>query len=159
MAPLPLSLQYKGRRQRPCGQLQASGADSCVCRRDDITDAGRCDQLLKTVVIGFGRLDVIVTYVEIFAGGNAGGIVACKNWQNFLPQILAHRFVHAAVPRCPHIAGRPAWGGVINFGAARCGARVRPGENLGLRQQPRPRCPVAFVPFVGARGKPRTGSP
>src|SRR5229473_852855 len=57
-----IAIAYRSNKvaaQQTLRQLQASGAD-CVAVETDITDAGRCDQLIKTVVDRFGRLDVIV---------------------------------------------------------------------------------------------------
>src|SRR5207237_9873979 len=67
-----MAIAYRSNKvaaQQTLRQLQASGAD-CVAVETDITDAGRCDQLIKTVVDRFGRLDIIINNVGVFRWGN-----------------------------------------------------------------------------------------
>src|SRR5258707_5169667 len=71
-----MAIAYRSNKvaaQQTLRQLQASGAD-CVAVETDITDAGRCDQLIKTVVDRFGRLDVIVNNVGDFRWGTLGNL-------------------------------------------------------------------------------------
>src|SRR5277367_7083972 len=49
----------KAAAQQALRQLQAGGAD-CVAVETDISDAARAEQLVKTVVERFGRLDIVV---------------------------------------------------------------------------------------------------
>src|SRR2546421_7785967 len=52
-----MAIAYRSNKvaaQQALRQLQAHGAD-CVAVETDITDPGRCDQLIKTVVDRFGR--------------------------------------------------------------------------------------------------------
>src|SRR5260370_7503201 len=58
----------KAAAQQTLLQLQASGAD-CVAVETDITDAPRAEQLLRTVVDRFGRIDVVVNNVGDFRWG------------------------------------------------------------------------------------------
>src|SRR5437879_11978433 len=54
-----MAIAYRSNKvaaQQTLRQLQATGVD-CVAVETDITDAGRCDQLIKTVADRFGRLD------------------------------------------------------------------------------------------------------
>src|SRR5690349_24424235 len=48
--------------------LQAGGVD-CVAIESDITNAGRAEQLVKTVLDRYGRLDVLVNNVGDFRWG------------------------------------------------------------------------------------------
>src|SRR6267154_1100757 len=76
-----MAIAYRSNKvaaQQTLRQLQANGAD-CVAVETDITDAGRCEQLIKTVVDRFGRLDVIVNNVGDFRWGriiNMGAVGA-----------------------------------------------------------------------------------
>src|SRR5204862_2414171 len=66
-----MAIAYRSNKvaaQQTLRLLQANGVD-CVAVDTDITDAGRCDQLIKTVVDRFGRLDVIVDTVREFLWG------------------------------------------------------------------------------------------
>src|SRR6266566_1478587 len=66
-----MALAYRSNKvaaQQTLRQLQATGVD-CVAVETDITDAGRCDQLIKTVADRFGRLDIIVNNVGDFRWG------------------------------------------------------------------------------------------
>ena len=65
-----IAIAYRSNKvaaQQTLRQLQAGGAD-CVAVETDITDSNRCDQLIKTVVDRYGRLDIVVNNVAIFAG-------------------------------------------------------------------------------------------
>src|SRR6266700_1108003 len=66
-----MAIAYRSNKvaaQQTLRQLQANGVD-CVAVETDITDAGRCDQLIKTVADRFGRLDIIVNNVGDFRWG------------------------------------------------------------------------------------------
>jgi NAD(P)-dependent dehydrogenase (short-subunit alcohol dehydrogenase family) len=54
--------------QQTLRQLQANGTD-CVAVEIDINDAARSEELLRTVVDRFGRLDVLVNNVGDFRWG------------------------------------------------------------------------------------------
>src|SRR4030081_293620 len=58
----------KSAAQQALRQLQAAGAD-CVAVETDISDPARAEQLVKTVVERFGRLDVVVNNVGDFRWG------------------------------------------------------------------------------------------
>src|SRR5260370_3461814 len=73
----------KAAAQQTLRQLQASGAD-CVAVETDITDAGRCDQLIKTVADRFGRLDIVVNNVGDFRWGTLAESTL-QDWQSIFP--------------------------------------------------------------------------
>src|SRR5512136_698358 len=58
----------KAAAQQTLVQLQAQGAD-CVAVETDITNAARADQLVKTVLDRFGRLDIVINNVGDFRWG------------------------------------------------------------------------------------------
>ncbi|OLE45783.1 MAG: hypothetical protein AUG46_11860 [Acidobacteria bacterium 13_1_20CM_3_58_11] len=93
-----MAIAYRSNKvaaQQALRQLQAHGAD-CVAVETDITDAGRCDQLIKTVVDRFGRIDVIVNNVGDFRWG-----------------LTVLYMCRAALP---HMR-KARWGRIINLGA------------------------------------------
>ncbi len=63
----------KGAAQLALRQMQALGAD-CVAVETDISQAGRAEQLIQTVVDRYGRIDVLVNNVGDFRWGYVGGI-------------------------------------------------------------------------------------
>src|SRR5882762_10550067 len=70
----------KAAAQQTLLQLQASGAD-CVAVETDITDAPRAEQLLRTVVDRFGRIDVVVNNVGDFRWGSLAES-SLEDWQS-----------------------------------------------------------------------------
>src|SRR5205809_230070 len=77
-----MAIAYRSNKvaaQQTLRLLQANGVD-CVAVETDITDAGRCDQLIKTVVDRFGRLDVIVNNVGDFRWGTRAESSLWARW-------------------------------------------------------------------------------
>ena len=99
--------------QQTLRQLQSSGAD-CVAVETDVSDAGRADQLLRTVVERFGRVDVVVNNVGDFRWGTlAEG--SLEDWQNiFASNLMTVLYMSRAA--LPHMR-RGRWGRIINLGA------------------------------------------
>ena len=62
----------KAAAQQTLRQLQATGVE-CVAVETDVSDPGRADQLVKTVVERFGRVDVMVNNVGDFRWGTVFG--------------------------------------------------------------------------------------
>src|SRR5258708_8759017 len=84
-----IAIAYRSNKvaaQQTLRQLQASGVD-CVAVETDITDAGRCDQLIKTVADRFGRIDVIVNNVGDFRWGTLAES-SLQDWQSIFPSTL-----------------------------------------------------------------------
>ena len=76
----------KAAAQQTLRQLQARGAD-CVAVETDITDSGRCDQLIKTVADRFGRLDIVVNNVGDFRWGTLAESTL-QDWQSIFTSNL-----------------------------------------------------------------------
>src|SRR5690349_12231200 len=93
--------------------LQAGGVD-CVAIESDITNAGRAEQLVKTVLDRYGRLDVLVNNVGDFRWGTlAEG--SLEDWQSiFASNLMSVVYVSRAGLQ-PMRRGR--WGRIINLGA------------------------------------------
>jgi 3-oxoacyl-[acyl-carrier protein] reductase len=103
----------KAAAQQALRQLQAGGAD-CVAVETDISDAGRAEQLIKTVVERFGRLDIVVNNVGDFRWGTLAES-SLEDWQSiFSSNLLSVLFVSRAA--LPHMR-RGRWGRIINLGA------------------------------------------
>jgi 3-oxoacyl-[acyl-carrier protein] reductase len=99
--------------QETLRQLQTSGAD-CVAIETDITDAARAEQLVRTVVDRFGRLDVVVNNVGDFRWG-ALAESSLEDWQSiFASNLLTVLYISRAA--LPHMR-RGRWGRIINLGA------------------------------------------
>src|SRR2546427_4982634 len=84
-----IAIAYRSNKvaaQQTLRQLQANGAD-CVAVETDITDAGRCDQLTKTVVDRFGRVDIIVNNVGDFRWGTLAES-SLQDWQSIFTSNL-----------------------------------------------------------------------
>jgi 3-oxoacyl-[acyl-carrier protein] reductase len=103
----------KGAAQQSLRLLQASGTD-CVAVETDISDAARAEQLIKTVVERFGRLDIVVNNVGDFRWGTLAES-SLEDWQSiFSSNLLSVLFVSRAA--LPHMR-RGRWGRIINLGA------------------------------------------
>jgi NAD(P)-dependent dehydrogenase (short-subunit alcohol dehydrogenase family) len=103
----------KAAAQQTLRQLQASGAD-CVAVETDITDAGRCDQLIKTVADRFGRIDIVVNNVGDFRWGTLAESTL-HDWQTiFISNLNTVLYMSRAV--LP-LMRRMRWGRIINLGA------------------------------------------
>jgi 3-oxoacyl-[acyl-carrier protein] reductase len=94
-------------------QLQAHGAD-CVAIETDITDAARAEQLVRTVVERFGRMDVMVNNVGDFRWGTLAES-SLEDWQNIFSSNLL-TVVYTSRAALPHMR-RGRWGRIINLGA------------------------------------------
>jgi len=99
--------------QQTLRQLQAEGAD-CVAVETDITDAARADQLVKTVLDRFGRLDIVVNNVGDFRWG-ALVESSIEDWDRVFSSNLSTVFYisRAALP----YMRKGRWGRIINLGA------------------------------------------
>src|SRR5260370_1328790 len=111
-----MAIAYRSNKvaaQQTLRQLQANGAD-CVAVETDVTDAGRCAQLIKTVVDRFGRLDVIVNNVGDFRWGTLAES-SLEDWQSiFTSNLLTVLYMCRAA--LPHMR-KARWGRIINMGA------------------------------------------
>jgi 3-oxoacyl-[acyl-carrier protein] reductase len=94
-------------------QLQANGAD-CVAVETDVTDAARAEQLLRTVVERFGRIDVMVNNVGDFRWGTLAES-SLEDWQNIFSSNLM-TVLYTSRAALPHMR-RGRWGRIINLGA------------------------------------------
>ena len=78
-----ITIAYRSNKvaaQQTLRQMQAGGAD-CVAVETDVTDPARCDQLVKTVVDRFGRLDIVVNNVGDFRWGTLSES-SLQEWKN-----------------------------------------------------------------------------
>jgi len=111
-----MAIAYRSNKvaaQQTLRQLQATGVD-CVAVETDITDAGRCDQLIKTVADRFGRLDIIVNNVGDFRWGTLAES-SLQDWQGiFTSNLLTVLYMCRAA--LPHMR-KARWGRIINLGA------------------------------------------
>jgi len=103
----------KGAAQLALRQLQALGAD-CVAVETDITHPGRAEQLIRTVVDRYGRIDVLVNNVGDFKWGTLAES-SIEDWESIFNSNLmtVMQMSRAALP--PMRKGR--WGRIINLGA------------------------------------------
>lgn len=103
----------KAEAQNTLRLLQAGGAD-CVAIESDITNAARAEQLVKTVLDRYGRLDVLVNNVGDFRWGTlAEG--SLEDWQSiFASNLMSVVYVSRSALQ-PMRRGR--WGRIINLGA------------------------------------------
>ncbi|HEX4581417.1 MAG TPA: SDR family oxidoreductase [Acidobacteriaceae bacterium] len=103
----------KNAAQQTLRQLQTSGAE-CVAVETDITDAERAEQLVRTVVDRFGRLDIVVNNVGDFRWGTLAES-ALEDWQSiFSSNLMTVLYISRAA--LPHMR-RSRWGRIINMGA------------------------------------------
>lgn len=99
--------------QQTLRQLQAIGAD-CVAVETDITDAGRAEQLLRTVADRFGRTDIVVNNVGDFRWGTLAES-PLDDWQAvFASNLMTVLYISRAA--LPHMR-RGRWGRIVNLGA------------------------------------------
>jgi 3-oxoacyl-[acyl-carrier protein] reductase len=103
----------KAAAQQTLRQLQAIGVD-CVAVETDISDPGRAEHLVRTVVDRFGRLDIVVNNVGDFRWG-ALAESSLEDWQRvFSSNLMTVLYVsRAALPEMR----RGRWGRLINLGA------------------------------------------
>jgi len=103
----------KAAAQQTLLQLQSNGAD-CVAVQTDITDAARAEQLLRTVVDRFGRIDVLVNNVGDFRWGTLAES-SLEDWQTiFYSNVMT--VLYMCRTALPHMR-RGRWGRIINLGA------------------------------------------
>jgi 3-oxoacyl-[acyl-carrier protein] reductase len=103
----------KAAAQLTLRQLQANGVEG-VAVETDISDPSRAEQLVKTVVERFGRLDVVVNNVGDFRWGTVLES-SLEDWNGiFSSNLMTVLYVtRAALPQLRK--GR--WGRIINLGA------------------------------------------
>ncbi len=99
--------------QQTLRQLQAEGAD-CVAVETDITSAARADQLVKTVLDRFGRLDIVVNNVGDFRWGTLAES-SIEDWDRVFSSNLSTVF-YISRAALPHMR-KGRWGRLINLGA------------------------------------------
>jgi 3-oxoacyl-[acyl-carrier protein] reductase len=103
----------KGAAQLALRQMQALGAD-CVAVETDISQPGRAEQLIKTVVDRYGRIDVLVNNVGDFKWGTLAES-SLDEWKNIFDSNLmtVMQMCRAVLP----VMRKGRWGRVINLGA------------------------------------------
>src|ERR1700682_4842043 len=103
----------KGAAQQALRQLQAAGAD-CVAVETDISDATRAEQLVKTVLDRFGRIDVVVNNVGDFRWGTLAES-SVEDWERvFTSNLMTVFYVcRVALPQMR----KNRWGRIVNLGA------------------------------------------
>jgi 3-oxoacyl-[acyl-carrier protein] reductase len=103
----------KSAAQQTLRLLQATGVES-VAVEIDISDPARAEQLVKTVVDRFGRLDILVNNVGDFRWGTVSDSTL-EDWQGiFSSNLMTALYMCRAV--LPHMR-RGRWGRIINLGA------------------------------------------
>jgi 3-oxoacyl-[acyl-carrier protein] reductase len=111
-----ITIAYRSNKvaaQQTLRQMQAGGAD-CVAVETDVTDAARCDQLVKTVVDRFGRLDIVVNNVGDFRWGTLAES-PLEEWQRISTSNL-YTVLYMSRAVLPQMR-KARWGRVINLGA------------------------------------------
>jgi 3-oxoacyl-[acyl-carrier protein] reductase len=103
----------KAAAQQTLHLLQATGRD-CVAVEIDINDAARSEELVRTVVDRFGRLDVLVNNVGDFRWGTLAES-SLEDWKNVIASNLM-TVVHVSRAALPHMR-RGRWGRIVNLGA------------------------------------------
>src|ERR1700730_8370098 len=111
-----MAIAYRSNKvagQQTHRQLEATGGRwGAVQTRN--TDAGRCNQLIKTVADRFGRLDIIVNNVGDFRWGTLAES-SLEDWQGiFTSNLLTVLYMCRAA--MPHMR-KARWGRIINLGA------------------------------------------
>jgi 3-oxoacyl-[acyl-carrier protein] reductase len=111
-----IAIAYRSNKtaaQQTLRQLQTDGAD-CVAVETDISDPALADQLVKTVVERFGRLDLVVNNVGDFRWGTLGES-SVEDWQRIVWSNLMTVF-YVSRAALPHMR-KGRWGRIINLGA------------------------------------------
>jgi 3-oxoacyl-[acyl-carrier protein] reductase len=111
-----IAIAYRSNKtaaQQTLRQLQTGGAD-CVAVETDISDPALADQLVKTVVERFGRLDLVVNNVGDFRWGTLGES-SVEDWQRIVWSNLMTVF-YVSRAALPHMR-KGRWGRIINLGA------------------------------------------
>ncbi|MDP9146427.1 MAG: SDR family oxidoreductase [Acidobacteriota bacterium] len=111
-----LAIAYRSNKaaaQQTLRQLQSGGAE-CVAIEIDISDPSRAEELVKTVVDRFGRIDIVVNNVGDFRWGTVADSTL-EDWHGiFQSNLLTVLYVCRAA--LPHMR-RARWGRIINLGA------------------------------------------
>jgi 3-oxoacyl-[acyl-carrier protein] reductase len=111
-----IAIAYRSNKtaaQQTLRQLQTSGVD-CVAVETDISDPALADQLIKTVVERFGRLDLVVNNVGDFRWGTLAESTV-EDWQRIVWSNLMTVF-YVSRAALPHMR-KGRWGRIINLGA------------------------------------------
>jgi 3-oxoacyl-[acyl-carrier protein] reductase len=111
-----IAIAYRSNKtaaQQTLRQLQTDGAD-CVAVETDISDPALADQLVKTVVERFGRLDLVVNNVGDFRWGTLWES-SVEDWQRIVWSNLMTVF-YVSRAALPHMR-KGRWGRIINLGA------------------------------------------
>ncbi|HEY6946328.1 MAG TPA: SDR family oxidoreductase [Candidatus Acidoferrum sp.] len=111
-----IAIAYRSNKvaaQQTLRQLQVGGAD-CVAVETDVTDANRCDQLIKTVADRYGRVDILVNNVGDFRWGMLGES-SLPEWQSIFASNL-FTVLYMSRAALPHMR-KVRWGRIINMGA------------------------------------------
>src|ERR1700733_8151104 len=103
----------KAAAQQTLRHLQTGGTD-CVAVEIDINDSARAEQLVRTVVDRFGRLDILVNNVGDFRWGTLAES-PIEDWQNIISSNLM-TVLYVTRAALPHMR-RGRWGRIINLGA------------------------------------------
>jgi 3-oxoacyl-[acyl-carrier protein] reductase len=103
----------KGAAQLALRQMQSVGAE-CVAVETDISQPGRAEQLIQTVVERFGRIDILVNNVGDFKWGMLAES-SVEEWKSIFDSNLmtVMQMCRAVLPTMRK--GR--WGRIINLGA------------------------------------------
>jgi len=103
----------KGAAQLALRQMQSLGVD-CVAVETDISDAGRAEQLVRTVADRYGRIDILVNNVGDFRWGTLEES-SMDDWENIFNSNLmtVMRMSRAVLP----VMHKGRWGRIINLGA------------------------------------------
>jgi len=103
----------KAAAQQTLRLLQANGVEG-VAVETDISDPSRAEQLVKTVVERFGRLDVVVNNVGDFRWGTVSES-SLEDWKGiFSSNLMTVLYVTRAA--LPHMR-KGRWGRIVNLGA------------------------------------------
>src|SRR6516225_2872066 len=103
----------KAAAQMALRELQALGAD-CVAVETDVSQAGRAEQLIKTVADRYGRIDVLVNNVGDFRWGTLAES-APGEWESIFNSNVMTVF-HTCRAVLPQMR-KGRWGRIINLGA------------------------------------------
>ena len=103
----------KAAAQTALRELQALGVD-CVAVETDVSQAGRAEQLIKTIADRYGRLDVLVNNVGDFRWGTLAES-SPEEWKSIFDSNVTTVFqmCRAALP----VMRKGRWGRIINLGA------------------------------------------
>jgi NAD(P)-dependent dehydrogenase (short-subunit alcohol dehydrogenase family) len=110
-----IAIAYRSNKtaaQQTLRLLQSSGTD-CVAVEIDINDPARAEQLVRTVVDRFGRLDILVNNVGDFRWGTLAES-PIEDWQNIISSNLM-TVLYASRAALPHMrrggCGTRVWSG------------------------------------------------